>query len=142
MKERSTTVLVDSELEVASSCRSIQLRRRMAGGSFAATSNGPHMIYVTQLIYLNDDGRADFEQFEDVVLPRLSLYGGELMLRLRPGEGARIAGTSDLPAEVHVLRFASEDGLARYSQDPERQRWLHLKERSVREAVTIKGCLV
>jgi hypothetical protein len=69
------------------------------------------------------EGReADFQQFEEIVLPRLSQYSGELVLRLRPDRASKIAGSGDLPYEVHVVRFETEEGLARYSNDEERQR--------------------
>ena len=100
------------------------------------------MIYLTQLIYVREGREADFQQFEEVVLPRLSRYSGELVLRLRPDQGSKIAGSGELPYEVHIVRFETEEGLARYSNDEERQRWLHLKDQSVRSTLLIKGALV
>lgn len=97
------------------------------------------MIYLTQLIYLHDGGEPAFLEFEDLVLPRMSLYGGELVLRLRPGAEAKIEGTGEAPYEIHVVRFETEDGLARYTHDDVRQRALHLKDRSVRQVVVIRG---
>jgi hypothetical protein len=44
-----------------------------------------------------------------------------------------------VPYEVHVVRFDSDADLTRYSSDEERQRYLHLKEQSVRDAFVIKG---
>ncbi len=86
------------------------------------------MIYLTQLIHVREGCEADFQQFEEIVLPRLSRYSGELLLRLRPDQASKIAGSGELPYEVHIVRFETEEGLARYSNDEERQRWLHLKE--------------
>jgi hypothetical protein len=100
------------------------------------------MIYLTQLIYVHNGREADFQQFEEIVLPRLSRYAGELVLRLRPDQTSKIAGSGELPYEVHVVRFETEEGLARYSDDDERQRWLHLKDQSVRTALLIKGALI
>ena len=37
------------------------------------------MIYLTQLIYVREGREADFQQFEEIVLPRLSQYSGELV---------------------------------------------------------------
>ena len=48
-------------------------------------------------------------------------------------------GTAELPYEVHIVRFESDEDLDRYSQDEERKRWLHLKNSSVRSALLIKG---
>ena len=100
------------------------------------------MIYLTQLIYVLEGREADFQQFEEIVLPRLSQYSGELVLRLRPDRASRIAGSGDPPYEIHVVRFETEEDLARYSNDEERQRCLHLKDQSVRSALLIKGALV
>ena len=97
------------------------------------------MIYLTQLIYVHPGREQAFQEFEDTVLPLLGKYRGELLLRLRPGLEAKIAGSSEAPYEVHVLGFASEQDLAAYSSDAERQRALPLKERSVRSSFLIKG---
>lgn len=97
------------------------------------------MIYVTQLIYLRPGGEADFDRFEEIALARLDRYSGELVLRLRPSAASKLAGTAELPHEVHIVRFENEEGLLRYTEDPERQRYLHLKDRSVRSAVVLRG---
>jgi hypothetical protein len=99
------------------------------------------MIYLTQLIYVHEGHEHDFQRFEDIVLPRLIQYAGELVLRLRPDRASMIAGSSELPYEVHVLRFETEEGLDGYSLDEERRRWLHLKDQSVHRAILIKGVL-
>lgn len=97
------------------------------------------MLYLTQLIYLHDGGEAAFQEFEDLVLPRLSLYGGELVLRVRPGVDTMIVGSAAAPYELHIVRFDTEDGLARYTHDDVRQKAMHLKDRSVRSIVVIRG---
>jgi hypothetical protein len=97
------------------------------------------MIYLTQLIYVREGREADFQQFEEIVLPRLSQYSCELVLRLRPDRASKIAGSGDLPYEVHVVRFETEEGLARYSNDEERQRWLKLKDQSDPQRSLDKG---
>ncbi len=97
------------------------------------------MVYVTQLIHVREGREAEFERFEAIVLPRLNAYRGELVLRLRPDPASRIGGTAELPYEVHVVRFETEEDLGRYSQDEERQRWIHLKDGSVRSALLVKG---
>src|SRR5689334_21562461 len=97
------------------------------------------MIYVTQLVYIREGQEESFQQFEDLVLPLLGKYGGELVLRLRPGPGSLIGGTSECPYEVHVIRFEREEDIERYSNDEVRQRNLHLKERAVRRVLVMKG---
>ena len=100
------------------------------------------MIYLTQLIYVREGSEAVFHSFEDAVLPLLSKYRGELLLRLRPGETSRIGGSEDTPYEIHVVRFESDDDLLRYSNDEERKRLLPLKEQSVLSSFLIKGALL
>ena len=97
------------------------------------------MVYLTQLVYVREGCEEAFQQFEDLVLPRLPKYGGELLLRLRPDRASVIAGSSAPPYEVHIVRFESEDGFGRYSKDEVRQRHLQLKEQSVSSVILIKG---
>lgn len=56
-------------------------------------------------------GVADFQAYEDRVLPLLSDYGGELQRRLRNGDGT---------VELHILAFPSAGHLARFRADPRR----------------------
>jgi hypothetical protein len=100
------------------------------------------MAYVTQLIYVREGHEADFELFEAIVLPRLIGYSGELVLRLRPEPSSKIGGTAELPYQVHIVRLETDEDLARYSQDEERQRWVHLKDSSVRSALLVEGSSV
>jgi antibiotic biosynthesis monooxygenase (ABM) superfamily enzyme len=100
------------------------------------------MIYVTQLLYLHPGHETEFHRFEDMVLPLLSKHRGELVLRVRPNPSSIIGGVAEPPYEVHVVRFETDDDLVSYSNDEERQRWLSLKENSIRSAVLIKGMLL
>jgi uncharacterized protein (DUF1330 family) len=97
------------------------------------------MINLTQLVYVHQGREEVFQTFEDAVLPLLARYRGELVLRLRTEKAAKIGGSSELPYEVHIVRFESEEDLARYTADDERQRLLRLKDESVRSTVVIKG---
>jgi hypothetical protein len=97
------------------------------------------MIYLTQLVYVHEGREAAFHEFEDIVLPLLGKYGGELLLRLRPDRAAVIGGSLEPPYEVHVVRFASEEDLRRYAGDELRQRSLRLKDESVRSTLVITG---
>ena len=99
------------------------------------------MIYLTQLVYVYQGREATFHQFEDIVLPLLTNYRGELVLRLRPNRESKIAGVAECPYELHIISFRSEDDLARYLDDQERQRVLHMKDESVQRTMLIKGAL-
>ena len=57
------------------------------------------MIYLTQLIYVREGREADFQQFEEILLPRLSQYSGVLVLRLWPD---RASTKSLAPAICHM----------------------------------------
>lgn len=52
--------------------------------------------------------------YEDLVLDRLEVYGGELVQRVRRNK------PGDAPYEVHVIAFPSDDAYAAYLADPER----------------------
>jgi hypothetical protein len=41
--------------------------------------------------------------------------------------------------ETHLVSFETEDDLERYSRDDQRQRFLHLKNQSVRSALVVRG---
>jgi len=57
-------------------------------------------------------GVSDFQAYEARVLPLLPEYGGTLERRL---------GNADGTVEMHLLRFASRDGLDRFRQDERRK---------------------
>src|SRR5262249_23286495 len=105
-----------------------------AGDSAPLAGHCRRMVVVTQLIYLHVGGEQAFLDFEAAVLPLLARHGGELLLRLRPDPASFVAGSLGLPYEVHVVRFASADGLAGYTADDDRRRVVHLKDAAVREA--------
>lgn len=97
------------------------------------------MIVLTQLMYVHPGKEAEFQEFEAKVLPLLSRHGGELLLRLRPPPESFVAGSHEVPYEVHLVSFETEEGLAGYSSDDERQHFLHLKNGSVRSTLLVKG---
>ncbi len=100
------------------------------------------MIVLTQLVYVRAGREAAFHEFEDVALPLVAKHGGSVMLRLRPGAESVIAAEVEVPYEVHVVSFPDEESLARFSADDERQRFLHLKQESVRSSLLVKGTVV
>jgi|SRR5262245_12666088 len=97
------------------------------------------MLYLTQLVYLNPGKEAMFEAFENVALALIPKYGGQLLLRVRPTSETVIAATEEIPYEVHVVCFPSENDFKAFSQDPERQLILHLKDESVRSSMLVRG---
>lgn len=97
------------------------------------------MIYLTQLVYVHPGKEDVFHQFEDVAIPLIAKYRGQLVLRLRPHADCVIASEGEVPYEVHIVRFESEEDLASFARDDERQRFLHLKNESIRSSLLIKG---
>ena len=97
------------------------------------------MLYLTQLIYVNDGEERTFQAFEDVAIPLISKYRGELLLRIRPNAESVISTGIEVPYEIHVVRFDSENDFRRFSEDEERQRALHLKNTSVRKSLLLRG---
>ena len=97
------------------------------------------MLYLTQLVYVKDGEERTFEAFENIAIPLIPKYRGELVLRIRPNPESIISAGIEVPYEIHVVRFESEDDFQRYSQDEERKRALHLKNASVRSAILVKG---
>lgn len=97
------------------------------------------MIYITQLIYIKAGKEEIFHEFESLVLPLLSKYNAELMLRLRPNSDSIIETTVEQIYELHLVKFASQIDFENYLADEERKKYLSLKEESIRSTLIIKG---
>jgi hypothetical protein len=97
------------------------------------------MIYLTQLIYINEGQEAIFNQFEDIAIPAILKYNGRLLIRVRPDKNSIIEDHVVNPYEIHLVEFESEQDFENFSQDEERIKFLHLKEQSVKSVLLIKG---
>ena len=98
------------------------------------------MMYVTQLIYIITGQEEIFHQFEDLAIPIIRKYNGKLLLRLRPGIDSVIeVNDIDVPYEMHLVAFDSENDFENFLNDKERKTFLHLKEQSIRSVLLIKG---
>lgn len=97
------------------------------------------MILVTQLIYLIEDQEKVFDEFERMAIPIIATYQGKLLLRIRPGEDSYIECHMDKPYEIHPVAFPHQGDFERLLKDEERQKYLHLKEKSIKEAILIQG---
>jgi uncharacterized protein (DUF1330 family) len=71
---------------------------------------------------------ASLIEYEDRVLERVPVHGGEVLSRVRTLEGA---DREDAPLEIHLLRFPSQQALDAYMGDPQRSRLASLRERSI-----------
>ena len=97
------------------------------------------MIFFTQLVYIKEGQSAAFFEFEEVAIPLIAKYGGELLLRVRPTPDTVIDGVIETPFEIHLVSFKTEDDFKRFSQDEERRRFLHLKEQAIETVILWKG---
>jgi hypothetical protein len=100
------------------------------------------MVFLTQLVYLNAGKEAAFPAFEDIALPLVAKYGGQVLLRLRPSAGCVIQAGIEVPDELHVVMFNSEADFEAFKRDPQRQQASHLKDESVRRAILLTGVAV
>jgi uncharacterized protein (DUF1330 family) len=97
------------------------------------------MIFITQLIYVIEGQEEVFHQFENIAIPTILKYNGQLLLRVRPDEKSYIESNMEKPYEIHLVEFASEEDFENFKQDEERKKFLHLKEQSIKEVLLIKG---
>lgn len=97
------------------------------------------MIFLTQLIYIQDGQEEVFHQFEDIAIPAISKYNGRLLLRIRPDDHSIIEKNIEKPYEIHLVEFDSDQDFKDFSGDEERKKFLHLKDQSVKELWLMKG---
>jgi uncharacterized protein (DUF1330 family) len=97
------------------------------------------MIFITQLIYILDGQETVFNEFEDIAIPIIDKYNGQLLLRVRPDQNAYIESNMGKPYEIHLVEFETDKGFAEFMQDEERKGFLHLKEQSIKSVILIKG---
>ena len=97
------------------------------------------MIYITQLIYIKDTEELVFQQFENIAIPIISKYNGQLLLRIRPEESSIIEMNIEQPYEIHIVQFDTDINFQNFMHDEDRKQFLHLKEQSIKSAILIKG---
>jgi uncharacterized protein (DUF1330 family) len=97
------------------------------------------MIYITQLVYIIPGKEDVFEQFEAVAIPLIAKYDGRLLLRVRPNHQSLIGDQFEKPYEIHLVEFKSEQDFRKFGQDETRNKFLHLKEQSIKSSVMILG---
>lgn len=100
------------------------------------------MIFITQLIYLKEGQETIFHEFENLAIPIIGKYNGRLLLRIRPTDETIVEHTLDIPYEIHLVEFATEQDFENFRKDKERSQFLHLKEQSIHTALLIKGSTV
>ena len=78
-------------------------------------SVGGAPVELCVLLWAHPGRSAALADYEDDVLQLLSRHGATLVSRVRTTEAS-----DDAPTEVHVIRFASQDGFEAYLTDPTR----------------------
>jgi len=96
-------------------------------------------IYITQLIYIKPGQEDTFNQFEEIAIPAIKNYNGQLLLRVRPEENSFVEISIEKPYEVHIVTFDSENDFHNFLNDETRKKFLHLKEQSIKASIIIKG---
>lgn len=97
------------------------------------------MIYLTQLIYIIEGKEDMFHQFEEMAIPTILKYNGRLTLRIRPEQNSIIESNIDVPYEIHLVEFDTEQDFENFKQDEERKKFLHLKQQSIKSSILIQG---
>jgi len=97
------------------------------------------MIHITQLIYIKKGKEEIFHEFEEIAIPTILKYNGRLTLRIRPNKNAIIENNIDVPYEIHLVEFDSQEDFDNFKMDEERRKFLHLKEESIESAILIQG---
>lgn len=97
------------------------------------------MIHITQLIYVKEGKEELFHQFEEIAIPTILKYNGRLTLRIRPNEDSVIENNIEVPYEIHMVEFDSQEDFDNFMLDEERKSFLHLKEQSIESAILIQG---
>src|SRR5688572_25006644 len=97
------------------------------------------MIYITQLIYINEGQEQIFDEFEAIAIPIIAKYNGKLLLRVRPAVASFIESHIDRPYEIHLVHFNTEQDFENFKHDEERKKFLYLKEQSIKASVLIQG---
>lgn len=97
------------------------------------------MIHITQLIYIKSGKEEVFHEFEKMAIPIILKYNGRLTLRIRPQETSIIESNIEVPYEVHLVEFDSQEDFDNFKMDEERKKFLHLKEQSIKSSILIQG---
>ena len=96
-------------------------------------------MYITQLIYIIPGQEEVLDRFEDIAIPIIAKYNGKLLFRVRPDESDYVESKIEKPYEIHLVEFTNEDDFRNFMKDETRNKFLHLKEQSIRSVILIRG---
>lgn len=95
------------------------------------------MLHITDCIYINKNKEKIFEEFENIVLELLPKYNAKILLRLKPTKKSILKTEIEVPYEIHILEFKTDQDFKNYIQDETRKNFLHLKNESVKSNFTL-----
>jgi len=97
------------------------------------------MIYITQLIYVIEGQEDVFHQFEEIAIPTILKYNGRLTLRIRPEKKSVVENNIDVPYEIHLVEFNTQQDFDNFKKDEVRKKIVHMKEESIKSSILIQG---
>jgi hypothetical protein len=97
------------------------------------------MIYITQLIYIKKGQEKVFHEFEEIAIPTILKYNGRLRLRIRPNKTSIIETNIEVPYEIHLVEFDTQEDFDNFRRDEDRKKFLHLKAQSIESTIMIQG---
>ena len=100
------------------------------------------MIHITQLIYIKAGKEEIFHEFEEIAIPIMLKYNGRLTLRIRLGKDAIIENNIEVPYEIHLVEFDTQEDFDHFKTDEERKKFLHPKEESIKSTIMIQGVMI
>lgn len=91
------------------------------------------------MIFVVEGKEETFNQFEDLAIPLLEDYKGLMIYRIKPEKKAFITACEETPYEIHFISFPDDSYFQSFMLDKKRQRFIHLKEESIRFSYLVKG---
>ncbi len=97
------------------------------------------MIYITQLIYIHEGEETTFNEFENIAIPTIYKYNGQLLLRIKPNQDDFIESNIAQPFEIHLVAFDTQQDFDNFKLDEERRKFLHLRDKAIKTTIMIQG---
>ena len=99
------------------------------------------MVYITQLLFVKKGKESVFLEFEEQVIPLMTIHKGRVLYRIRPTKETYVSFEEELelPYEIHIVSFDTEEHFKNYLDDNRRLQFMYLKNESIKTTLTIKG---
>lgn len=90
-------------------------------------------MYYLILIFLNPGKHEVLRQYEKEAVHLMARHGGRFEHVFQP----QSAPESEIPDEVHLLNFDTDDGFQAFRADPDLNQFKGLREEAVRKAIVL-----